>query len=145
MMDLWEQRMGYLPLRLSPNSHFYCPERIFAPSFQQDHSKLPYGETMPNWKMLKATWGLRTFAMTKIPLIAILRPTLLAMDKNQCVVSIPFAWLAKNHLRSMYFGALCIGADAAGGEKVAAALAHVAIGPTPRCATRVTRAPNRGR
>jgi hypothetical protein len=75
----------------------------------------PHGETMPNWKMLKATWGLRGFAMTKIPLIAICRPTLLAIDREQCVVSIPFAWLAKNHLRSMYFGALCIGADAAGG------------------------------
>ncbi len=70
---------------------------------------------MPDWKLLKATWSLRMFAWNKIPLIALLRPTLLAADKNRCVISIPLTWLSKNHLRSMYFGALCIGADLAGG------------------------------
>lgn len=70
---------------------------------------------MPDWKMLKATWGLRSFATVNIPFIALLRPTLIALNQEKCVVSIPFAWLAKNHLRSMYFGALCIGADTAGG------------------------------
>ena len=70
---------------------------------------------MTDWKMLKATWSLRAFAWSKIPLIAILRPTLVAADAEQCVIRIPLTWLAKNHLRSMYFGALCIGADLAGG------------------------------
>ena len=70
---------------------------------------------MPDWKMMKATWSLRAFAGTKIPLIAILRPTLVAVDGERCVIRIPLSWLAKNHLRTMYFGALCIGADLAGG------------------------------
>ena len=70
---------------------------------------------MPNWKMTKATWSLRLFAWTRIPLIAILRPTLMAADAEQCVVKVPLSWLARNHLGSLYFGALCIGADLAGG------------------------------
>ena len=70
---------------------------------------------MPDWNMLKATWSLRLFAITRIPLIAIVRPTLLKADRKSCVVQLPLSWLAKNHLGSLYFGALCIGADLAGG------------------------------
>jgi acyl-coenzyme A thioesterase PaaI-like protein len=70
---------------------------------------------MPDWKMMKATWSLRLFAWTRIPLIAILRPTLLAADAKRCTVKIPLGWLTRNHLGSLYFGALCIGADLAGG------------------------------
>ena len=70
---------------------------------------------MPDWKMLKATWSLRMFAWSKIPLIAMLRPTLVVADTRQCVIRVPLTWLTKNHLRTMYFGALCISADLAGG------------------------------
>jgi len=70
---------------------------------------------MPDWNMLKATWSLRLFAITRIPLIAIVRPTLLQADRESCVLRLPLSWLAKNHLGSLYFGALCIGADLAGG------------------------------
>lgn len=70
---------------------------------------------MPDWKMFKATWSLRLFALTRIPLIAILRPTLLRADRESCVVRLPLTWLSRNHLGSLYFGALCVGADTAGG------------------------------
>ena len=70
---------------------------------------------MPDWKLLKQTCSLRVFAWTKIPLIALLRPTMVAADSRHCAISLPLTWLSKNHLRSMYFGALCIGADLAGG------------------------------
>jgi acyl-coenzyme A thioesterase PaaI-like protein len=70
---------------------------------------------MSDWKMFKATWSLRLFALTRIPLIAIMRPTLLAADAESCLVRLPLAWLVKNHLGSLYFGALSIGADIAGG------------------------------
>jgi len=70
---------------------------------------------MPAWKMLKTTWALRLFALGKIPLIALIRPRLQAIDTERCVVRIPLTWLTRNHLRSMYFGALSIGADVAGG------------------------------
>jgi len=70
---------------------------------------------MPSWKLLKATWSLRLFAWGRIPLIALVRPRLLAIDSECCVVRLPLNWLTRNHLRSMYFGALSIGADVAGG------------------------------
>lgn len=86
---------------------------------------------MPDWKMLKATWSLRAFAWSRIPLIAVLRPTLLAADAERCVIRIPLTWLAKNHLRTMYFGALCIGADLSGGliamNLIRARRSHVAF------------------
>ena len=70
---------------------------------------------MPDLKVLKATWAIRLFAWTKIPLIALIRPTILQVNSKTCVVRVPLNWLVKNHLRTMYFGALCIGADLAGG------------------------------
>ncbi len=70
---------------------------------------------MPDWTLLKATWSLRLFAFWKIPLIALVRPRLLAADAEQCVVRVPLNWLTRNHVGSMYFGALSIGADVAGG------------------------------
>jgi len=73
---------------------------------------------MSNWKLRKATWGLRLFALAKIPLIALIRPTLLRNDGEVCAVRVPLTWLVRNHLRTMYFGALCIGADLAGGLMV---------------------------
>ena len=70
---------------------------------------------MPDMKVLKATWAIRAFAWTRIPLIALIRPTILQVTSKTCVVRVPLNWLVKNHLRTMYFGALCIGADLAGG------------------------------
>ena len=70
---------------------------------------------MPDLKVLKATWAIRLFALTKIPLIALIRPTILQVNSRTCVVRVPLNWVVKNHLRTMYFGALCIGADLAGG------------------------------
>jgi len=70
---------------------------------------------MPDWTLLKATWSLRLFAFWKIPLIALVRPRLLNADAEQCVVRIPLNWLTRTHVGSMYFGALSVGADVAGG------------------------------
>lgn len=70
---------------------------------------------MATWKLIKATWAIRLFALTKIPLIALVRPTIVQADAETCIVKIPLTWLVKNHLRTMYFGALCVGADMAGG------------------------------
>jgi acyl-coenzyme A thioesterase PaaI-like protein len=70
---------------------------------------------MPSWKMTKATWSIRLFALAKIPMIALVRPKIIQADAETCVVKIPLSWVVKNHLRTMYFGALCVGADMAGG------------------------------
>ncbi len=63
----------------------------------------------------KSTAWLRMFALWKIPLIAAVRPRVLALDDTTCVIRIPCNYYNRNHLRSLYFGALCIGADLAGG------------------------------
>lgn len=55
------------------------------------------------------------FGHFKVPLIGHLRPKLITLNEQQLVVKIRLNRRSKNHLNSMYFGALSIGADLAGG------------------------------
>ena len=55
------------------------------------------------------------FALTKVPLIAFCLPKIKELTDQKLTVSIPLFWITKNHLSSMYFGALMIGADCAAG------------------------------
>lgn len=64
---------------------------------------------------LKQTLGMRLFGWLKIPLLASVRPSVVELTDARCVVRIPLRRWTKNHLGSMYFGALAIGADCAGG------------------------------
>ena len=63
----------------------------------------------------KQTFGMRLFGWLKIPLLASVRPSVVDLTETRCVVRIPLRRWTKNHLGSMYFGALAIGADCAGG------------------------------
>jgi acyl-coenzyme A thioesterase PaaI-like protein len=65
--------------------------------------------------MNKQTLGVRLWALKNVFLIWMAKPTVVEVNERRCVVKIPLTWRTKNHLRSMYFGALCIGADVAGG------------------------------
>ena len=65
-----------------------------------------------NWKQ---TLTVRYFGFTKIPLIFFVKPQVIQLDKTQCKIRIPLRRRSKNHLHSMYFGALAIGADLASG------------------------------
>jgi acyl-coenzyme A thioesterase PaaI-like protein len=65
--------------------------------------------------MLRETLFVRTFGLVKIPLIFFLGPSVLELSEQRTVVRVPLTFRTKNHLGSMYFGALCIGADLAGG------------------------------
>ena len=64
---------------------------------------------------LKQTVGMRLFGWLKIPLLASVRPSVVELSETRCVVRIPLRRWTRNHLGSMYFGALAIGADCAGG------------------------------
>ena len=64
---------------------------------------------------LRETIFLRFFAYMKIPMLAYLRPKVVQLDESRCVIRLPLNNRSRNHLRSMYFGALCAGADLAGG------------------------------
>ncbi len=63
----------------------------------------------------KQTLGMRLFGWLKIPLLASVRPSVVELSEARCVVRVPLRRWTRNHLGSMYFGALAIGADCAGG------------------------------
>lgn len=60
-------------------------------------------------------WMLFLLGFFKIPLVGYVRPRLLALNDEEAVVRIKLRRRTKNHLKSMYFGALAVGADISGG------------------------------
>lgn len=62
---------------------------------------------------------LKLFGLLQVPMIHYVGAKLVAMDDEKIVIKIPLKRRTKNHLKSMYFGALCVGADLAGGFIVA--------------------------
>jgi len=66
-------------------------------------------------KQVKATWYLRYFGWKKVPLIYYCRPSVVELNSEKAVIKIPIKRRNRNHLNSMYFGVLAVGADVAGG------------------------------
>jgi hypothetical protein len=66
-------------------------------------------------KNIKATWFIRYFGLMKVPLIFYCRPSVIELNDVTTTIKIPFKRRNRNHLRSMYFGVLAVGADVAGG------------------------------
>lgn len=64
------------------------------------------------------------FAWKKIPMIYFARPRVVELSAERCIIRIPFRHRVKNHVRSMYFGALAVGADMAGGLMAMEAIAR---------------------
>jgi hypothetical protein len=64
---------------------------------------------------MKATYKLWLFGLWKVPLIFYVRPSVASISEDKIVVKIPFKRRNKNHVRSMYFGTMCVGADCSGG------------------------------
>ncbi len=59
--------------------------------------------------------SLRWFGLTRIPLLFYVGVRIVEVTPERLVARIPLRRRTKNHLGSMYFGALCIGADVAPG------------------------------
>ena len=55
------------------------------------------------------------FGCFKVPLIGYLHPRLVTLTDQDIVLKLRLTRRSKNHLHSMYFGALTVGADLAGG------------------------------
>ena len=55
------------------------------------------------------------FSHFKVAMIGYTRPRIIKIDDATIVVCIPLRKRTRNHLNSMYFGALAVGADIAGG------------------------------
>jgi acyl-coenzyme A thioesterase PaaI-like protein len=64
--------------------------------------------------LLRETLFVRLFSL-RVPLLLFLGPRVERLDDERAQVSIRLRWRSRNHLGSMYFGALCAGADLAGG------------------------------
>mgnify|MGYP001181192143 CR=1 FL=1 len=60
-------------------------------------------------------WIIKLFGLIKVPMIFYCRPKVISTDDNKLVVKIPLNRRTRNHIKTMYFGALCIGADITGG------------------------------
>jgi hypothetical protein len=54
---------------------------------------------------------IRTLSLVKVPLLGICRPKVLELSENVAIVKLPYEFLTKNHLGSMYFGALAMGSE----------------------------------
>ncbi len=63
---------------------------------------------------MSETTKLRLWTLSKVPLLFFLRPSVVEAGEARTVIRIPLTRRSRNHLGSMYFGALCAGADLAG-------------------------------
>lgn len=63
----------------------------------------------------KMRWMIFLLGLVKIPLIGYLKPKLISLDDQNIEVKIRLRRRSKNHLNSMYFGALAVGADVSAG------------------------------
>ncbi|STX27803.1 aromatic compounds catabolism [Legionella beliardensis] len=55
------------------------------------------------------------FGHFKVALIGYLKPKIIELNEQNIIIKLPLTRRSKNHLNSMYFGALAVGADLAGG------------------------------
>lgn len=58
---------------------------------------------------------LRLMGIVKIPMIGYVKPRLIRITNHDVLVRIKLRRRTKNHLKSMYFGALAVGADVTAG------------------------------
>lgn len=72
----------------------------------------------------KANLMLKAFSLTRVPLLFATGARVQKITDTECVIRIPFIKLVKNHLGSLYFGALAIGADACVGFLAAHKIHH---------------------
>lgn len=62
-------------------------------------------------KNLKLTTFVNLYGLFKIPLLLFVTPRIVESSDKRFVLKIPLTYRTKNHLNSMYFGALGIGAE----------------------------------
>jgi hypothetical protein len=63
----------------------------------------------------KLKWFLYLLGKIKVPMIGYTSPKLLELTDTTVKVKIKLRWRTRNHLNSMYFGALAVGADITAG------------------------------
>ena len=61
------------------------------------------------------TWKMRLFGLTRIPIIFFCMPRVVSVTETNLEIKIKLNRMTRNHLNSMYFGVLSVGADVTGG------------------------------
>lgn len=77
-----------------------------------------------NIKNLKFTLFVHLYGLMKIPLVLFVSPRVVEAGDKRFVLKIPLGYRTKNHLNSMYFGALGIGAELSIAAAAVAAIAE---------------------
>jgi hypothetical protein len=70
-------------------------------------------ESVP--EAFRNTFSVRLLGLLKIRLLFMCSPRVLELSDERCAIELPLNGWTRNHLKSMYFGALACGADLAGG------------------------------
>jgi acyl-coenzyme A thioesterase PaaI-like protein len=63
----------------------------------------------------KITWQILLFGLTQVPMIFYCRPKVVSISDRKLEIKIKLNRRTKNHLNSMYFGILSVGADVTSG------------------------------
>ena len=66
-------------------------------------------------RVTKLTWLIRFFGFAKVAMIYYCKPKVIYVDDNSLEIKVPLNRRTRNHINSMYFGALSVGADITGG------------------------------
>ncbi len=61
--------------------------------------------------LFKKNLLLRALSSRRVPLLFLCSPQIVELSENESVVKIPLQFTTKNHVGSMYFGALAMGAE----------------------------------
>lgn len=64
---------------------------------------------------IKTNFIFKAFTLLKIPMIFYCGAKIIEIDDKKAVIRIPLNYRTRNHLKSMYFGTLAVGADITGG------------------------------
>lgn len=64
--------------------------------------------------LAQAQQALNDFGQHQVPLIGFCQPRLITLTDTQCDIQIPLNQQTQNHVKSLYFGTLSVGADITG-------------------------------
>lgn len=65
---------------------------------------------------MKPTTLVRLWSLRNVFLLWLVRPSIVELNENRCVVKIPLNWITRRRdIHAMYLGTLCMGADVAAG------------------------------
>lgn len=76
-----------------------------------------------NMKNFKMTLFIHLYGLMKIPLVFFVSPRVVEFTRDRFVLKIPLNYRTRNHLKSMYFGAMGIGAELSIAAAAVAAIA----------------------